>query len=174
MLSYEFETAHAYENDYNHISRTLILPGAVGYSIAFDSQSFTERCCDHFTFHSWNGSELYSNAGSFPASLYILSTDGFYWTFKSDVSIAYWGVRFVVTPVCPDGHYFAAHSAACIPCGTVGTSTTGGTVGQTQIACSSCAAGSYTIFERLPCSLVPAGMRASRLVYDVSNLIEPV
>ena len=92
---------------------------------------------------------------------YMATSTGFYWTFTSDYLVTYWGVQFTVTPVCANGYYFASSTAACVACTVLGTSTTGASLGQTQTACSPCAAGSYVLSAGAACTLVPAGIHVS-------------
>jgi len=161
--SYQFDTPHSYPDNYAYASNVLVVSGAVGYAVAFSSSTSVYVWSwpgDVFKLYSESGSMLFQGCGYYWSSFqstYIRTTTGFYWTFTTDTYGTAWGVQFMVTPVCANGFFFSSLTATCVACTVLGTSTTGATVGQTQTACSACAAGSYVVSAGAACTPVPAG-----------------
>ena len=86
--SYVFNTPHPYGgNYYSYTSSYYVLPGAVGYAIAF-SPSCYKFYWDWFYIYSTTGVTLYGPLYSynFPATTYVATTNGFYWTFGTQYS----------------------------------------------------------------------------------------
>ena len=162
QVSYTFDTSHGYPNSDFERGDKLSLTGAVGYAVTFSSSSWTESCCDPFSFFTASGTQLYTNRGSSWSPVYLSTAEGFYWEFRSDGSVTGWGVQFTVTPVCADGSYFNATASACMAC-PAGLASWGQTAQRTQSVCQPCPAGTF-LLSGGACGSVPAGIVGVYLV----------
>lgn len=112
-LTQHIESAHPYPNSSNFYSPVNV-PGAVGYSVIFDSRSCTESDCDYVTFYKdeshsshW-GDRKYSGGHNGSTSNFpgvgrhpplIIAAPQFVLHFHSDGSVNDWGYRITVEPL---------------------------------------------------------------------------
>lgn len=114
--SYYYETLHPYPNNYSFSTSTHFDMGVVAYSIKFSQYCSTQTNRDILRIFDGSNLLLYSLSGFTWPSIVVASSNGFYATFSSDVTINYWGIYMEVYPICKNGHYFNTVYASCTPC----------------------------------------------------------
>jgi hypothetical protein len=95
------ESEHEYACNLD-ITKMVHIPGAEGIGVTFDPRSKTESGCDVITFYSdedctnpigepWSGTEFPGVGDEAPL---VIQGDTFWYTFKSDYSVTFWGYLF--------------------------------------------------------------------------------